>query len=826
MDNRLEVTLFGGISFLLDGQPVKSLPTRVAQALVIYLLHKKVPVEREQLIDMFYQASTPKQAAANFRSVLSRMRKELAPFLIITNRTVSINPDADIWIDSIDFEKQAHSDSWAKALELYQGDFLAGFFLRDAPEFENWALVERERFRLMAIEGLQNQIGKYQRQGEFWEGLQAVNRLLAIDPFIEEIQREKMLLLTRTGQRNAALQHYESVALLFENELGIALSPETTALHERIVGLKVPPASNITAAYDKFVGRQSEVNALLKLLAEPERRLITLFGIGGTGKTRLALETARAILANNSGLFLDGIQEVSMVGVKAAAFPNTVALHILQTLGMAGGPQSPSDQLIGALKNREMLLILDNFEHLVENNGRFISQLLTEAPKLKLIITSRERLNLVEETVFDLEGLPFSKEATLDSDAAQLFISHAQRHRFTFSPANSDTPAIANMCQLLEGSPLGIELAAGSIRYATCDEIVAQIEKNLGMLTSRLQNVPRRHRSLRAVFMHSWNLLPDNLRPIYANLAIFPASFDADAASAIANATQSDLEIFVDKAMLKVGNGRYTIHPILREFATEQIAVEQTTQLRHSHATYFANFIAERTKTDHRPTYLKDLPDLLTAYDDLIPAWNWTIAQLVKNGTEVAWDWVEKMRRPLIRLHFQHNWFFAAKELFGKTRQQLEDANWHLESAPATHRLLHAQITVTECNCTRILGDVVAAIEPTERAIPLLREHVALDDLFDAYNLLTGCNMQLREFEKVPDQLNELEAIASETQLPKLFGVYYVSKSYYEDYMGNTEASLAFAEKGLAAFQALEDTYYEAIVLDGIARAVENVKSG
>ena len=283
--------------FLLNGQPVKSLPTRVAQALVIYLLHKKVPVEREQLIDMFYQASNPKQASANFRSILSRMRKELAPFLIITNRTVSINSDANILIDSIAFEKQAQSDSWADALEQYQGDFLAGFFLRDAPEFENWALVERERFRLMAIEGLRKPFNEYQRQGDFWEGLQAVNRLLAIDPFIEEMQRKKMLLLTRTGQRNAALQHYETLALLFENELGIALSPETTALHERIVALKVPPTSNIRAAYDKFIGRQPEVNALIKLLAEPERRLITLFGIGGTGKTRLALETARAIHA-------------------------------------------------------------------------------------------------------------------------------------------------------------------------------------------------------------------------------------------------------------------------------------------------------------------------------------------------------------------------------------------------------------------------------------------------------------------------------------------------------------------------------------------------
>ncbi len=157
MADRLEVKLLGSITFLLDGQPVKSLPTRASQALLIYLLHQNHPVERERLIDMFYQASTPKQAAANFRSILSRLRKELAAFLEITNRTVGIRPEANIWLDTAAFTENMASGNLEAALSHYQGDFLAGFFLRDAPEFENWALVERERLRLLAIEGMQQQ---------------------------------------------------------------------------------------------------------------------------------------------------------------------------------------------------------------------------------------------------------------------------------------------------------------------------------------------------------------------------------------------------------------------------------------------------------------------------------------------------------------------------------------------------------------------------------------------------------------------------------------------------------------------------------------------
>ncbi|MCA9928975.1 MAG: hypothetical protein KC419_10875 [Anaerolineales bacterium] len=819
MADRLEVRLFGSVSFLLNDRPVKSIPTRAAQALLIYLLIQGTAVERERLIDMFFQASTPKQAAANLRSTLSRLRKELAPFLQISKSSVGIVPNANIWIDADHFDGMVAAGDFDHALSLYQGDFLAGFFLRDAPEFENWALVERERLRLQAIEGLRTLVAEHQQKHAYWAGLQAVNQLLGIEPYLEEMHRTKMMMLMRTGQRARALQHYQTVVDLFAEELGLAVAPQTTALYERINNLTTPPPYQLPAPSDQFIGREAEVAAITRLLADPSRRLITLFGIGGIGKTRLALETARNIVQEKPGMFLDGIFFVSLIGVAAAETAVPLAMHLMQTIGLPlSGRQSPADEAVAALRDREMLIILDNFEHLVAVNGTFVARLLAQAPQIKLIATSRERLNLVEETVFDLSGLPLDAPEPLTSDAARLFVAHAQKSQFTFTPKAADQPAIAHMCRLLEGIPLGIELAAGSVRYASCADIARQVEHNLGALVSPLQNVPERHRSLRAMFLYSWELLPPAVRPIFANLTIFPAAFDAKAALAVVGAKQKQLNTLVDHALVRVENGRYAIHPLLKTFAAEQIEAGTEHQLANHHCDYFAQFIAGRSRTYHRPTYLKDLPALVAAYDDLTAAWYWAVGQLVAAESEPAWEWVAAMRRPLTRLHYQRNWFHAARTLFGDARQRLEAAGWHDADAPMKQRLLHAQLTVAECNSARILGDYEGVVQRTEKAIPLLRENVALDDLFDGYNVLAGTSMQQGRFDELPLLLDELEAIAFEVHKPVLFGVLYVLHSYYTDFMGDPESALGYAQQALAAFAEIEDTFYEAIVLSGISQ--------
>lgn len=827
MTDRLQVKLFGSVTFLLNGQPVQSMPTRAAQALLVYLLHQPHPVERERLIDMFYQASTPKQAAANLRSTLSRLRKELAPFLTITRQAVGIAPDAQIEIDSVTFAQQAAAEAWESALPLYQGDFLAGFYLREAPEFEEWALIERERLRLMAVEGLQKVAAEKRRQGDYWAALQVVTQLLGIEPLLEEAHRDKMMLLARTSQRPLALQQYQTAVSLFEREMGIAVAATTTALYERIMRLALPPPCALPPRRRHFVGRAAELAALRQAVVDAERRLVTLVGPGGIGKTRLAQEVARRIHAETPGHFLDGVYFVELAGIDGGdTAVEAIATHVAQAVDAPlSGARPASQQLLAHLQEREMLLILDNFEQLLETAVDYLAGLLQHAPDLTLLVTSRERLNLYEETVLTLDGLPTpapdaapNEPADEPAEAVQLFLRNVQQHNLNFSAAAETVAEIGSICRLLDGVPLGIELAAGWVHRDSVAGIARQIKESAAFLATDLRNVPPRHRSLRAVFLHSWQLLTANLRPILAALSVFPGRFTAAAAAEIAGADQSDLHALVDKSLLqKVDDTHYAIHPLLREFAAEQLDVAAAAQVRSRHAGYFAAFIAACSQTQHRPTYLQDLPALVDAYDDLLLAWRRAVDRLAGSEAAAAWEWVNQMRRPLTRLHFQRQWLYAARLLFGDARRKVEEYGWH-EADDQRQRLLHAQLAVAEGNFARILGDLDAAEEPIARAVPLLRAGGDLDSLFDAYNALAGIAMQRGKLERVPALLDELEAIAVETKRPIFHGVLSVLRSYYLDYQGNAADALAQAEQGLEAFRSIEDTYYESIVLDGIAR--------
>lgn len=707
----LEAKLFGSVTFLVGGKPVKGVPTRAAQALLIYLLHQPHPIERERLIDMFYQASTPKQASANFRSTLSRIRKELAPYLSITSRTVGINTDAEVWIDSAEFDQLFQQGKWQEAIRLYQNEFLAGFHLRDAPEFETWALVERERLRLLALEGLQRLVAGDEQRGDYWAGLRHVNQLLGIEPLLEQAQRYKLNFLARTGQRAAALQHYQVAAQLFERELGIELSAETTTLHKRITRLRVPPPLVLPASVGEFIGRNSEIADLTNLLNT--RRLITLFGIGGTGKTRLAVETARQLAS--TGRFLDGLYFVPLIGADSA---DALALQLMQTLNITiVGRQPPQDEALAGLREREALLILDNFEHLLPNAVDFVARLLTEAPSVKLLVTSRERLNLMEESVFDVSGLPF---ATPDSDANQLFIAHAQRHRFTFAPTPTEKAGIVRICYLLEGNPLGIALAAGSIRDLDCNAIAQRIADNLTFLASPFRNIPERHRSLRAVFLHSWALLTDELRPILADLAVFADSFSAESAHAIVGATAEQLSALVDKALLQESDGRFALHPLLRQFSAEQQT--NPTTIATQHASHFLHAIpaqADHFLTTGKDTLQADVPNLRTAWEHVLLSADGDLLSIALSALHDYWRTRSWNREGLERMTRTRN-LFATVDL-----------------------RVYQQSIAYQADFLWALGNMEEAIKYFEEAIDGFSAELALNDtLHSAYaNALAGLGM-------------------------------------------------------------------------------------
>jgi predicted ATPase len=438
-----------------------------------------------------------------------------------------------------------------------------------------------------------------------------------------------MRLYAWSGQHAAALRQYEACARLLEAELGAAPEPETTALYAAIKArrLEAPPARTTRAAADDagdagragveqpasatpqhnlppdsgFVGRQRELVDLIRRLTDPDCRLLTLVGPGGIGKTRLALRAGRVLADEWSGPngLADGVlfvplAEVDTPGGLVAALAAAAGLELHHD-------RPPQQQVLDHFRARRMLLILDNAEHL-PGAAAFITGLLAAAPGVRLLVTSRAALNLHDEWFHPLDGLTFPTEDDRDAtvaqlaryDAVRLFERHARRVRGDFSLGRARA-AVVRLCQLVEGMPLAIELAAGWLKLFTAEQIVAALEQNLDILTAREQDIPARHRSMRAVLEESWALLPEAEQRALAGLAVFAGSFSAEAAAAVAGAGPDVLASLVEKALLRsTAEGRFQLHELLRQFAAAKLAADQASAQaayqRHSH--YYLDVLA------------------------------------------------------------------------------------------------------------------------------------------------------------------------------------------------------------------------------------------
>jgi predicted ATPase/DNA-binding NarL/FixJ family response regulator len=326
-----------------------------------------------------------------------------------------------------------------------------------------------------------------------------------------------------------------------------------------------------------------ELADVARLLADPTCRLLTLTGPGGVGKTRLAIEAARR---HQHGRETD-IAFVTLLDVSTApGAPVAIAVALDVALS---GQSEPRAQLLDALRHRRLLLVLDNFEHLTDA-APILSDLLTAAPDLKLLVTSREALQLHEEWRYPVAGLP------VDDNALRLFAERARRVRPDFSPA-AEREAIIRICRLVEGMPLAIEMAAGWVTTLSCTAIADEIEQDLSLLATSLRNAPERHRSMRAVCDHSWRLLRDEERAVLRRLAVFRGGFGREAAADIAGAGLSVLAALVAKSLLRHrADGRYELHELVRHYAMERLRTDQDELERvgELHAAYYLAFLTER----------------------------------------------------------------------------------------------------------------------------------------------------------------------------------------------------------------------------------------
>lgn len=600
----LKLHLLGHPLVELNGKPVDGFVSEKALVLLGYLVLQPGSLAREKLAGLFWGDMADKRAKANLRMAIYNLQQLIPGHLQVTRLSVAFNREMEYWLDVEQFERLLASESHPGATEelnlalsLYRGGFMEGVYLNDSPEMEEWMLVERERLRQLALEGLQRYAGRLMDSGQYALAAQNLRRLLRLEPWQESAHQQLMLALARGGDYTAALAQYETCRRLLAKELNVEPMPETSRLSERIRAARdLPYRHNLPPQATPFIGREAALQELIKLLSDPTRRLVTLTGPGGAGKSRLALQAAAGL----TEAFLHGVYLVSLAPLASSEhLPNAVG----SALGFPfAGKYDLKLQLLRYLQDKELLLVLDNCEHLSEV-ADFVNEVLHAVPQAKILATSRKRLDLMEEWIFEVGGLDYPASATgqnwLDYSALRLFVESVRRSRKGYDPTPSDWPDILRICQLVEGLPLGIELAAAGVRHYTYQEIVVQIEQGIDILASTWRNVPRRHRSLRAVFDQSWGLLSSEAQQALRQMAVFRGGFAAPAASQVAGASPEILHALVDRSLLRwnaplEGAKRFDLHELLRQYAYERLVEageEQTARARH------LNFFLELAET-------------------------------------------------------------------------------------------------------------------------------------------------------------------------------------------------------------------------------------
>jgi predicted ATPase/DNA-binding SARP family transcriptional activator len=667
---RLLLSSLGALAITLDGKAITAaFDTNQTRALLIYLAVEATrPHPREYLAGLLWPDQPDQRALHNLRQRLATLRKILGddsaevPFLIITRDSVQWNSASDYWLDVREFEitlraayrhfQLRNGQGWLnirllrQALQVYQGHFLDLFYLSGSDLFLEWVSLNREDYDRRAVEALALLSDYYERRGEYAQARQAVARIIKLAPWEETAQAQMMRLLAMDQQWSSAQNQFALLRRFLHENLGVEPSQSTLSLFNQIrsaaaENIAFPPRllrsqHNLPVSPTPFIGRAAELNLLSERLADPECRLLTLSGPGGIGKTRLALEAAWEQVGN----LADGVFFVVLVSVRTGRL---ILPAIADALGIVFSDRiDPETQLLDYLRNKRLLLILDNFEHLLavqEDGTRFLSEILQQAPGVKLLVTSRQRLNLQEECVYLLDGMNYpavgggSAVEALDSfDALTLFARRAHQVRSDFVLDESTIPAVVGICQFFDGLPLGVELAAASCWTSTCHEILDQVARKLEPLTASASNVPPRHRSVSTAIDISWQLLNKEQQGVFCQLAVFRGGFEGDAALAVAGGGLTAgqmvlmLSALVDRSLLRrSAGGRYDLHEVIRQYAAEKLAKCSgfAGEAAGRHASYFAGFIASQNSNLKGQGQILALELIHRELENTRTAWLW-----------------------------------------------------------------------------------------------------------------------------------------------------------------------------------------------------------
>ena len=607
----------------LGGLGLVSSPfARPKPLLLLAYLALEGPKERRHLAELFWRDAT--DPGNRLAVTLARLRKA-GPGIVGADHT---KVWTDLTTDARDLLAAIEDGKYEEAVSLYRGSFLEGVCETWEGELEEWVygtrdfLASQVKTAHLALAEREAGEGRFQNAAKHAEAAYLVAQTVGLEP--GDILRLHTLLLAGGNPRTVALraeaQTFGLELLTTPDEAKKALKLAASIAHA------VP--GNLPVRSTSFVGRERELAELASLLADADARLVTIVGPAGVGKTRLALEAARQQLRLEN--FADGVYFVPLDALgRAADIPGKLA----EILGVSA-PDKASPVLLHVARHlgaKQLLLVLDNYEQLLDGVN-VVTDLLGACPKLKLLVTSREALKLQEEWRLTLRGFPpvdkADVEYLLSSEAVSLFCQRARQAHPAFGLTAENAPGVSAICHLVEGLPLGLELAAAWVRVMPCAEIAEEIAKDLDFLASGTHNVAERHKSLCAAFEYSWRLLSPKEQAVLRKLAVFRGGFTRRAGAEVAGATISVLASLVDKSLLRVdGQGRFDRHPLLHGYTLEKLSAcpEEKAAAEARHAATFSA-LAERLEREAessqpREAYLR----LEAELENFRVAWRWAV---------------------------------------------------------------------------------------------------------------------------------------------------------------------------------------------------------
>lgn len=830
---RLTVTLLGEPRVVLAERAI-ACSSRKSLGVFCYLAHTAQRHARRDVARLFWGGGNEEAARTSLRTALQRLPPELSQCLALERDFIAVA--GELQVDTTRLASLAGATdlaALAEAAQLYRGEFLHNFDVEAAPEFEDWVQRERTRLRQIAHESIDRLIARH-RERSLREptaaapardvALAVARRWLEAEPAAEGAHRWVMRLLLDAGQHDAARAQYAACQRELAVVAGRQPGAETRELFESIGGMRAPAASHAQPspseaavnapelAATSFVGRVEELAALENLLADPACRLVTLHALGGMGKSRLAFALANQVAPR----FAHGSTWVALDAVAAAEQLPQALAQVLRILLPARG--NAADALCAALRAQERLLVLDNFEHLLtdavgEPVGaavELVLAILRAAPRVRIVVTSREVLGVQEEWIYEVPGLAYPPAGAPPAHpsgqypAIDLFVQRARQAYLGFSP-QAEAPHVARICALVEGLPLALELAAAWVRTIPCGDLAHNIETEMAALAARHQNRPARQRSLDAVVRTSWSMLARDQQQVLAGLSIFVGGFTQEGADAVAGASLRVLSALVDKALVRRhSDGRLGMHELVRQFAhAQRVAHADAARLiQHRYAGYFAALL-ERLyallegpgELDAEAALTPELPNLLRAAESWFDE-----------------DAVENVALPLLRLCMSR----------GLLRELSAYADRLLANPDAVRPATRAMVLAYRGRVRAMLGEYPTAEEDFDAAMALARAHGLQYPLAYAQVYRVAVAHSLHRFEDSLRQLREFEPLRAALDDPGISMRARFNQAVTLDALGRSAEAERYQREALAFARRIGAPTFMATVQSRLAATVVN----